>query len=171
MAKGHKPRFFSPEELVPKLIFTMLKERSLILIDSRILITIDRLRERYGKFFINDWSFEGGTREQCGWRPSDSKTGEMFSQHRFGRAVDMHPQAVDVAEIHHDLRKLPDRPCYEYITAVEDNVPWLHIDVRNNSTGKIIWFSPKVKEDKTDPKKEVVLNGILTAITSNTPKN
>lgn len=138
----HKPRFFTAAELVPEDTFKILGEKAIeILIDPRILITLDQLRERYGKLIVNDWSF-GGSLQMSGWRPGNATTGAMFSQHKYGRAIDVHPQAVTVEEMRHDIQKRPDRKCYEFVTAVELEVGWFHFDVRNNQTGKILFFKP-----------------------------
>lgn len=156
MIQGHAPRFFTAEEVVPKLTHTMLKAAGVdpfLLIDPRLLIVADRLRERYGKLIINDWTF-GGELELSGWRPGDCKTGAKYSQHKFGRAFDFHPQEATVEEIRHDLLVRPDRRCYEFISAVEKDVAWLHIDVRNNNTGKIIWFGDSPKNAKEDDTKD-----------------
>lgn len=141
MPLGYKPKWFSLEELVPKRVFEDRGKAVLQLFDPRILTAADALRERYGKMIVNNWPF-GGKNEYCGWRPAICNVGTQFSQHRFGRALDLHPQDTELEEIIHDLRVRPDRRAYQFITAVEDDVSWLHIDCRNNTKGGILFFKP-----------------------------
>jgi hypothetical protein len=136
---GYKPRWFTAEELVPKAIHAKLGDNILHLFDPRILKMADTMRERYGKMLINNWAF-GGENEFSGFRPPFCQIGAKFSQHRYGRALDLHPQEAEVADIIHDLQARPDRRCYEHITAVELDVSWLHIDCRNNTKGGILFF-------------------------------
>ncbi len=145
MPFDYEPRFFTPEELVPKVQFAMLKERSLILLDARILWTADKLRERYGKIIINDWSFDGEL-QYSGWRPGDCKTGATFSQHKYGRALDLKFPEANIEDVIHDMRHRGDRPIYQHIGAVEVGLPWLHIDCRNRA-GEILFFEPEKKEE------------------------
>jgi hypothetical protein len=100
------------------------------LLDDRILRSADRLRQRYGKCFVNTWPF-GGSLELCGWRPATSPVGARWSDHKWGRALDLHFETVEAAEIRADIRANPWREAFELITAIEADVDWLHIACRN----------------------------------------
>ena len=130
------PQHFSLQELLPKRFYTdnaALGDRLWLLFDQRLLVTLDGLRDRYGPLQANTWK-QGGEHQYRGWRPFDCKVGERFSQHKFGRAADVVPldSAVTAANIRTDIRSAYKQdPIFRHITAIEDTVSWLHIDVRN----------------------------------------
>jgi len=130
---------FKIEELVPKDIFEAHnheQHKLWLLFDQRVLITLDRLRSRYGKLVANDWLW-GGRNQYRGWRPWALSTGAPFSQHKFGRAADSKPIEVTAEEIRQDLRSMdkaglpPYGTVLEFIKCIEVDVPWLHFDTRN----------------------------------------
>jgi hypothetical protein len=50
----YKCNHFSVHELVPRSVFEKRGERAWQLLDERLLITLDRLRERYGSTTVNN---------------------------------------------------------------------------------------------------------------------
>lgn len=124
------------------------------LMDSRVLITLDRIRERFGIVFVNDYLWGGhnhlrGFRhpfEILDWKKYKengflkARFSSFTSQHCFGRAADCSCHNYTAEEIRQDMRHNPNIPCYEYITAVEDRVNWFHFDVRNFGPG-VLWFT------------------------------
>jgi hypothetical protein len=135
----YKCTFFRIYELVPKELHETKPTWKLwTLFDDRALITLDRLRSRYGKMTINDWYF-GGEYQLRGFRPFDSGTGAEFSQHKFGRAFDCKFSDISNEEV---IQECIDKKygCFDLITAIETGVSWFHFDIRNN-TDKLIIFS------------------------------
>jgi len=128
-------RHFKIYELVPEYIYRSFHSRSWVLFDERILKTIDRLRERYGTLVVNTWYWRGNSQYR-GWRPQDCKVGAKFSQHKFGRAIDLIPKYVTASGIREDIKCDPFHKDFEYITCVEDNTYHLHIDCRNYDKNK-----------------------------------
>lgn len=126
--------YFDWQELVPPEIFKAPPATGFaILFDPRLLITLIRLRERYGKpITCNNWHREGGSFRNRVLRPFGTipKGGSSFSQHFFGRAADLDVSGMTAAEVRADMQKNPKDPAFEYITCVEDNVTWVHFDVR-----------------------------------------
>ena len=124
------PKYFKPYELIPKATYELLKNKPWIiwqLFDFRVLYVGDAIRKRYGKMIANTW-YWGGRHQYRGWRPAKCKIGATYSQHRFGRALDLDPQEVTAEEIRQDIKKGEN---FRYISCIEDGVPWLHFDVRN----------------------------------------
>lgn len=129
------PHFFKPYELVPKATYDLLKDkpwRIWQLFDPRALYAGDRIRKRYGKMIANTWWSPAlvetyGYHQFRGWRPPDCQIGSPWSQHRFGRALDLVPTEVDVEEIREDIKV----GSFQYITCIEEDVDWLHFDTRN----------------------------------------
>ncbi len=121
---------FALHELLPVKSYQLRGEKGWALLDERLLITLDRLRKRYGPMTVNNW-FWGGEREWSGLRTSDSPFYSRYSQHSFGRAADCLFSAVTVDEVREDILAKPDEPIFEFIGSVELGVSWLHFDVRN----------------------------------------
>ena len=122
------PRHFEPQELVPPAIFDARKEKSLELIDERVLITLDKLRNLFGTCTVNNWPW-GGFMTQSGLLTPDSKEYSPTSQHTFGRAMDCKFEQTTANQVRKYIIE-HKREC-PYITFIEDDVSWFHFDVRN----------------------------------------
>ena len=133
----YRCRYFKIRELVPPSMLKYSEDRLWLLFDDRLLRAIDDIRDIYGSIYINSTSL-GLT--QCGFRTSSS-TGAELSQHRYGRAADIH-----IADIEHkglsrdDKAKAYDAVRKELMEDVrfdclnfEDGITWLHIDIGNRS--------------------------------------
>lgn len=148
---GYIPNHFAPGELFSKQVLAGHTENNWInssiyrLLDSRIAWTADQIRERFGPMIVNDYIFNGSNQYR-GFRPpielidwaGYAESGKIktilssfTSQHCSGRALDMLPQDCTAEEIREDIIKNPSNPAYQYITAIEKGVSWLHIDCRN----------------------------------------
>jgi hypothetical protein len=138
----YKPKHFRIEELVPPEIMTVLKDESLLVMDYRILKTIDIIREYLNKpVIINTWHVGNGNRLYCGFRPHHTTVGAQYSQHKFGRAVDC--LIVGVKEYDSIRREiLNHQNHFSYITCIEDKVNWLHIDCRATDMQGIVLINP-----------------------------
>lgn len=123
-----KCKHFIIQELVDRKTFTAKGEAAWELIDSRLIETIDKLREKFGKMTINNWNW-GGNREWSGLRTKESPDYSPYSQHSFGRAVDIIPTEATVDEIREYIKANPEE--FSYIKGIEEDVSWLHIDCRN----------------------------------------
>ena len=123
-------KYFKPYELVPKATYKLLKNKPWIiwqLFDPRALYVADALRRKYGALVCNTW-YWGGKHQYRGWRPARCKVGATYSQHRFGRALDLVPRRTTAEAIRRDIKKGNN---FQYITCIEDMTWWLHFDVRN----------------------------------------
>lgn len=139
----YTPRFFKTQELVPEDIYNLRKERSLELIDDRVLITLDNLRLIFGVCTVNDWLWNGQF-SQRGLRTPDSDEYSATSQHSFGRAIDCHFRDCEAQEVRDFI--INNREKFIYITFLEDDVSWLHFDVRNCQP--IMMWSPFTKRSR-----------------------
>ena len=144
MIPQYKPDYFTIEELVPESVSKSVKERYLWnIFDYRILVTADRLRKRYGKLLANTWPW-GGRHRYRGYRPQECKIGSKYSQHRYGRAIDLEPMIVTAEEIRQDILSGQNEETFEYITAIELGTSWLHIDCRSHlkAVHGVLTFQP-----------------------------
>lgn len=126
----YKCEHFSIEELVPPKVFQDRGQKAWQLLDDRMLMTLDRLREKYGSMTVNSWKW-GGDREWSGLRTSDSPYYSPYSQHSFGRAADVIFKYVTAEEVRQAILADPEEHAFELINSFEEGVSWLHFDVRN----------------------------------------
>ena len=105
----YKPKHFHLFELVPKIDYD-LKPPWLLwaLLDERMLITADQLRERYGRMNANTWKWLENGPQYRGWRPPNCTVGAEFSQHKYGRALDSVFSGVTAEEIRQDIKENED---------------------------------------------------------------
>ena len=103
------------------------------------LVTLDQLRERFGKMTVNDWHWEGQFK-YSGLRPFGAGPGDAFSQHRYGRAFDPKPKEVTPQEMHAEILKAPEKfPHLRVLEAIEATPTWVHFDTRGH-TRSGIWI-------------------------------
>ena len=127
------PKYLTLEELLPQEVFEELARdnqlyRGWWIFDAGILKSADIIREKYGKILCNTWVY-GGNHHYRGYRPPGCRVGNKYSQHRFGRGLDLEPLDTPVDVIRDDIINKGEN--YLFITAVELDVSWLHIDSRN----------------------------------------
>jgi len=164
----YKPKYFIPEEIFPESVVrlhTFLSKGKVIvsekiwrLVDSRVLITLDRLRDRFGTIVVNDYRW-GGKNQYRGYRPAldlidkyyleetgiyRPKWSSFTSQHCFGRAIDCKFKYKTSQEVRDDIKKNFSELTYQDITAIEESVDWFHFDVRSwdRKTNGILFFRP-----------------------------
>ncbi len=128
--ENYQCKHFAIHELVDKDTYNARGNESWELLDNRLLWTIDRLRERYGLMTINDWAWLGD-RSWSGLRTSESPWYSPYSQHTFGRAVDILFQDYTAESIRQNILAHPDDGDFKYINSLELGVSWVHLDVRN----------------------------------------
>jgi uncharacterized protein YcbK (DUF882 family) len=130
----YKCKHFKVQELVPEHIYKKRGAKAIELMDERILITMDKLREMIGKpITVNNWVW-GGNRNWSGLRTAGFYSSlqsyeNSLSQHKYGRAVDFLVKGMSAV----DVRKFifANKEHFPYITFVETDISWVHIDCRN----------------------------------------
>ena len=133
------PEHFKIQELVSRDMFIRNQHQPhklWLLFDMYLLQEADRLRKRYGACYVNNWH-NGGNLQGCGFREERKATD--FSQHHFGRALDLHFVKVTAEEVRQELIKDCQQGRNEIIKGIELKVSWLHIDTRNSD--KLFLFS------------------------------
>jgi len=138
--KYYKPVHFKTEEFVPESIFAARGEKSLELMDARILYTADCLREFLGvPLIINTWLWNGSTQYR-GFRPQGIGVGSALSQHKYGRALDFVSKKMTAEQMR--LKILECSKLFPYITFMENKVNWVHVDNRSSQHEGIHLFNP-----------------------------
>ena len=129
---SYRPKYFALNEVVHPGAIQALGERAWTLMDERILRGADWLRELFGPCTING-KFGGKGFTESGLRDPFTKTGAPFSQHKFGRALDLKFHNVTCKEVYDYIIRNPGDARENGITTVEDIAftnSWLHIDCR-----------------------------------------
>ena len=129
---SYRPKYFALNELVPPHILAERGERAWALMDDRILRGADWLREKFGPAIING-KFGGKVFTESGLRDPFTTTGAKWSQHKFGRAVDMKFLKVTAKEVYDYIIRNPNEARENGITTLEDIAftgTWLHADCR-----------------------------------------
>lgn len=129
---GYRCTHFRIEELVPPGVFSARGQSAWELLDAAILVSADAIRTHFGPIVINNWH-DGGPLKESGLRSFTSATGAVYSQHRYGRALDLHPRNATPQEVYEYILAHPES--FPHITTLEDiryTATWIHIDCRNN---------------------------------------
>lgn len=128
-------KYFKAEELLPKGV------TDTTLLDPKLLQLIDEVREILGvPCSINNYA-QGGTRQWCGLRTSACTEGAPKSQHRLGKAADLHPSGMSAEVARGKLKQAIAEGKLKNLGGVENNVSWLHVDIRPRVNGKVLWFN------------------------------
>lgn len=128
------------DEYIPENLYKRLQKKPHILIgllDRRLVMADQMLRDHFGPVTINNWWIKGD-RNWSGIRTPDSPYYSETSQHSWGRASDKLFKNVTAQEVREYIKGM-----YEElgITCIEENVSWVHSDVRwTRSTDLLIVY-------------------------------
>lgn len=137
----YSPEFFKPFEYLPPDIYNKYGNAGIIVMDPRILWTLDHLRKSTGKqITVNTWK-AGGNLSQRGFR-TDPSTGAPLSQHRFGRATDFDISDIPAEEFREEVKKGKFENELSYITRIENNTNWIHLDCAAVPGVDLVFFNP-----------------------------
>lgn len=135
---GKATKHFNTEELVSKQVFDVIGDDAIKLFDPKALETLEAIREILNVPLIcNNWT-SGGTRDDCGYRDLWCTVGATRSAHREGKAFDLVSSKMDAETMRQLIIENQDK--LPYNIRMEEDVNWLHIDVRNTSVDKIQTF-------------------------------
>jgi hypothetical protein len=130
---SYRPKYFALNEVVHPGAIQARGEKAWELMDDRILRGADWLREKFGPCVING-KFGGKGFTESGLRDPFTTTGAKFSQHKFGRALDLKFLKVTCTEVYDYIIRNPTEARANGITTVEDirdtKGQWVHVDCR-----------------------------------------
>lgn len=136
----YRPKHFRAEELVSKATFTKLgASRVFRYFDPRILMSADKLVELFcydhlgnkvGTATINNWLWNGNY-QYSGLRMPGEPHYKEFSDHSFGRALDIRFSNIDAQSVRDYIEAHPHD--FPHITFIEEgpSITWLHIACSN----------------------------------------
>lgn len=140
-------QYFDIQELVCKHVYTKFGQVAWSFFDERILETLLVIREKLGKpIYVNNWQV-GGNLTQRGLRCNvcvlvAEKTAlekVYMSTHIQGNGIDFDVQGMSAAEVRGWIIK--NQILLPYPVRLEDNVSWVHLDMRTDGEkGKVVLF-------------------------------
>lgn len=160
MGSIYIPQHFSIDELLPppallpapfETVYHKDKSALFRLFDYRMLVTLDRLRERYGPCRVNNWhkfseaEWVDGVPSMfrfSGWRPVDCCEGAALSEHKLFRAMDCKFSHTTPDEVWDEMLVDANAPQFEYMQRVEafGGMSWFHFDMGQHARyGKSIY--------------------------------
>jgi hypothetical protein len=139
------PNFYLDEFIDPT-TYAARGEKSIALMDHRMIIFAQWLRETLGKpITINNWA-TGGQYRESGLRVFNTTTGAKWSQHKFGRAVDIKCAAATPKQLFSVIKAHEDYLIKRQICTTIENIDltpkWLHCDCRFTGLDKILIVNP-----------------------------
>lgn len=124
---------FDVREFVPRDVYAKFGDNSIWFLDKRIIDIKKYIAANIGHpCFVNNWA-GGGTLQEGGFRTPASLTGAKFSQHKFGRAADIHFLGITIREVRQFIVEHWENLSALGATTIENiaSTPtWLHIDCR-----------------------------------------
>jgi hypothetical protein len=136
--------YFALNELVCPDVLHAYGETAWMFFDSRILITLESIRQRLNRpIHVNNWH-DGGQFTQRGFRCNlcdlvKNAKGIYVSAHCTGQAVDFDVDGMVAEEIRQYLIK--NKTLWPYPIRLEKNVSWVHLDTRVSDVERVTLFS------------------------------
>lgn len=132
---------FFLDEFIDPVTYSARGARSIELMDMRIILAIQYLRDITGKkITVNNW-IHGKILRLRGYRPEGTRIGAKWSQHKYGRALDFNIEGMTTREVHALI--LEHEQVFierQWITVIEDprdSPTWIHVDCRYTGMDKI----------------------------------
>jgi hypothetical protein len=126
---------FILQEFIPPDIYAERGDKSIELLDNRIISLAQFFRDYFGSITINNWD-SGGQYKESGLRSFTTTIGAKYSQHRFGRGADLKFTGTTPQKAYAEVLK-NQKLFYDKGLRVMENISatpsWLHIDVRITS--------------------------------------
>lgn len=129
---SYRPKYFQLHEVVPPDVIQARGEKAWELMDERILRGADWIRSKFGRVVING-KFGGKVFIESGLRNPLTATGARFSQHKFGRALDLKFLDATPKQVYDYILANQPEARENGITTVENiafTSGWCHIDCR-----------------------------------------
>jgi len=144
----YEPIYFELKELVCPHVFNKFGEGAWQFLHPRLLITLDKLRERLNKpIFVNNWDIGGSFDErgfrciQCELVKKAIKEKRLYvSPHMEGQGADFDVEGMLSGEVRQWIVK--NQGILPYAVRLENNVSWIHLDVREVKGYKVYLFNP-----------------------------
>lgn len=139
-------KYFGIKELVCKHIYERHGSAAWTFFDPRLLETILFIRENIGRpIYVNNWS-RGGNLSQRGLRcnlcqlvKDKTDLDKLYmSAHGQGMGIDFDIDGMSAKQVRNWIKEHQEE--LPHPIRVEEDVNWVHIDVRSDGKNKLTWF-------------------------------
>ena len=122
---------FATKELVPPEVYAERGEAASQLMDKRIVDVAQWISDKTGKDIIVNGTLAGHIYTESGLRNFNTTTGAKWSQHKYGRALDLKVVGMTPEEGRQLLKDNWEELKAIGLTCIEKDTPgWVHIDCR-----------------------------------------
>jgi hypothetical protein len=137
-------KYFKIQEFVPVKVYEKFGDKAWWFIDPKIVQIADAIREHFGKSMMINYA----GLQYRGFRDDsfyENKRSGLFSQHRFGRAIDFNIKDISTQEVYAEILKNEQKFLSLGLTTMEDvafTPTWCHVDCRHTGLNKILIVKP-----------------------------
>ena len=139
--------FFKIEEIVCLHVFYKYGQQAWTFFDPRLFIVIESIRQRLNKrILINNWRTAGPFSQrglrciQCQFVKDAIISNQLYlSPHMTGQALDFDIEGLVASEVRQWI--FDNKNLLPYPVRLENNTDWIHLDIRNNTDEKVIFFN------------------------------
>lgn len=136
---------FYLDEFINDEIYKRFKGKSIWFLDIRVIAIAQLLRTLSGRSVtINNW-YNGGQYKDSGLRRLSGGIGAKYSQHRYGRAIDVKVEGLTIAEVLDIIVDNEQAFRQAGLTTIEDikyTPTWMHLDCRYSDSEDILYVRP-----------------------------
>ena len=134
---------FVLEEFIPKEFYNYWKESAIWFIDPKIVTIAQWFHDYLNKgIIINNWHV-GGMFNESGLRDFKTSTGAEFSQHKYGRAIDIKCTGMTGDDLRDIVKKnVKDLMAIGLTTIELKTSTWLHCDCRYTNSSQLLYVNP-----------------------------
>ena len=136
---------FYLDEFIQPNIYKKFKAKSIWFLDIRLIRIAQLLRDITGRAVtINNW-YTGGSYKDSGLRMLSGGIGATYSQHRYGRAIDVKVEGLTISELLDVIVDNEQAFRNAGLTTIEDikyTPTWMHLDVRYSDNQDILYVRP-----------------------------
>lgn len=136
---------FYLDEFIQPTIYKRFKGKSIWFLDIRLIRIAQLLRDITDKpVTINNW-YTGGRYKDSGLRMLSGGIGAKYSQHRYGRAIDVKVEGLTIPQLLDVIVDNEEAFRNVGLTTIEDikyTPTWMHLDVRYSDSQDILYVRP-----------------------------
>lgn len=144
----YKPEYFSLDEMVCPHVYSVYGHIAWQFFSPRLIITLDVLRKHFEKpIYVNNWQIHGQFSQrgfrciQCELVKKAVREKRMYvSPHMTGQGADFDVQGMTAEEVREWI--VANSNLLPYPIRLENNVSWVHLDVRDVNKEKVYLFNP-----------------------------
>jgi len=137
---------FNLQDFVHPSAFDSKEDHGLSLLHPELIDSTQKLREHLKvPMIINNWN-SGGTFQNRGWRPQNSKVGAKKSLHKKGMAIDFHSPKVTMKELFvivwNARQWIVENTAFRILENFEHTGGWVHIAIGDPAIKEIQVINP-----------------------------